>query len=114
MIAYLALALELTSNPIALAGYIGLGVYATTTWRAFKYAVLWGLAVQIFALALGRISFLDLEGLIAQTILRLIGALVVTMGVFYLYRFMRRGKGGGGTPGTPGPPRKRPQLRRVK
>ena len=94
MIAYLTLALELTSNPIALAGYIGLGVYATTTWRAFKYAVLWGLAVQIFALALGRVSFLDLEGLIAQTILRLIGALIVTMGVFYLYRFMRRGRDG--------------------
>ena len=80
MLAYLTLALELTSNPIALAGYIGLGVYATTTWRAFKYAVLWGLAVQIFAVALGRVSFLDLEGLIAQTCLRLIGALIVTMG----------------------------------
>ena len=91
MLAYLTLALELTSNPIALAGCIGLGVYATTNWRAFKYAVLWGLAVQIFAVALGRVSFLDLEGLIAQTCLRLTGALIVTMGVFYLYRFMRRG-----------------------
>lgn len=112
MFAYLTLALELTSNPIALAGYIGLGVYATTTWRAFKYAVLCGLAVQIFAVALGRVSFLDLEGLIAQTCLLLIGALIVTMGVFYLYRFMRRGTGGGA--GTRQPPRKPPHLRRVK
>ena len=114
MLAYLTLALELTSNPIALAGYIGLGVHATTTWRAFKYAVLWGLAAQIFAVALGRVSFLDLEGLIAQTCLRLIGALIVTMGVFYLYRFMRRGTVGGGGAGARQPPRKPPYLRRVK
>lgn len=114
MLAYLTLALELTSNPIALAGYIGLGVYATTSWRAFKYAVLWGLAVQIFALALGRVSFLDLEGLVAQTCLRLLGALIVTMGVFYLYRFMRRGGPGGGDTGVPPSRRKPPHLRQVK
>lgn len=116
MLSYLNLALELTASPIALAGYIGLGVYATTPWRAFKYAFLWGLAVQIFALALGRVSFLDLQGLIEQTALRLIGALIVTMGVYYLYRFMRRNSGGKG-PGNSVPPkqdRKPPHLRRVK
>lgn len=116
MLSYLNLALELTASPIALAGYIGLGVYATTTWRAIKYAILWGLAVQIFALALGKVSFLDLEGLVAQTVLRLIGALIVTMGVYYLYRFMR-GRSGGKGPHNDGPPkreRKPPPLRRVK
>jgi hypothetical protein len=116
MLSYLNLALELTASPIALAGYIGLGVYATTPWRAFKYAFLWGLAVQIFALALGRVSFLDLQGLVTQTCLRLVGALIVTMGVFYLYRLMRRRSGGNG-PHDSGPPkqdRKPPHLRRVK
>jgi hypothetical protein len=116
MLAYLNLALELTASPIALAGYIGLGVYATTTWRAIKYAFLWGLAVQIFALALGKVSFLDLQGLVVQTALRLIGALIVTMAVYYLYRFMRRKSGGKG-PRDSGPPpedRKPPHLRRVK
>ena len=116
MLVYLTLALELTANPIALAGYIGLGVYALTTLRAFKYAVLWGLAVQIFALALGRVSFLDLEGLITQTFLRLLGAVIVTMVVFYLYRFMRQGRDGpgGGKAGTMPPRRRPPHLRRIK
>ena len=114
MVEILNLALALTASPFALAGYIALGVYATTTWRAFKYAILWGLTIQIFALALGRVSFLDLEGLAIQTVLRLFGALIVTMGVFYLYRALR---GGGGAPGAGGPPgekRQAPHLRRVK
>jgi putative Mn2+ efflux pump MntP len=116
MLSYLNLALELTASPVALAGYIGLGVYATSTWRAIKYALLWGLAVQIFALALGKVSFLDMQGLVAQTALRLIGALIVTMGVYYLYRFMR-GRSGGKGPQDGGPPsqeRKPPHLRRVR
>lgn len=114
MLSYLNLALELTASPVALAGYIGLGVYATTTWRAIKYAFLWGLAVQIFALALGRVSFLDLQGLVAQTALRLVGALIVTMGVYYLYRFMRRNSKGPRDGGPPPRDRKPPHLRRVK
>lgn len=120
MLEILTLALDLTSSPVALFGYIGLGVYATTPWRAFKYAVLWGFAIQIFALSLGRADFFDLQGLAVQTGLRLIGALIVTMGVFYLYRVLRGRTGGSGRGGSgpadngPAPRRKPPHLRRVK
>jgi hypothetical protein len=57
-----------------------------------------------------------MQGLVAQTALRLIGALIVTMGVYYLYRFMR-GRSGGKGPQDGGPPsqeRKPPHLRRVR
>ena len=120
MLEILTLALDLTSSPFVLFGYIGLGVYATTPWRAFKYAVMWGLAIQIFALSLARADFFDLQGLAVQTGLRLVGALIVTMGVFYLYRTMRGRVGGGGRGGSgpagdePAPRRKTPHLRRVK
>lgn len=120
MLEIFTLALDLTSSPFALIGYIGLGVYATTPWRAFKYAVMWGLAIQIFALSLGRADFFDLQGLAVQTGLRLVGALIVTMGVFYLYRIMRGRSGGGGHDGSgpadggPAPRRRPPNLRRVK
>lgn len=119
MVDILVYALDLTANPFALAGYIGLGVYATNTWRAFKYAVLWGLAIQIFVVALGKADILNLQGLAIQTGLRLVGALIVTMGVYYLYRAMRRGDGGSGNGGpSGGGPKKAPpkakHLRRVK
>jgi hypothetical protein len=122
MIEFLVLAINLAANPFALVGYIGLGVYATSTWRAFKYALLWGLMIQIFALALGKALFDDMQGLAIQTVLRLVGALIITMGVYYLHRAMSR-KGGRGSsgPGTgngsdnSGASRKKPpHLRRVK
>lgn len=116
MLELLSAALSLTANPFALAGYIGLGVYAATTWRAFKYAVLWGLTIQIFVLAMGRSDILDLEGLAIQTALRLVGAIIVTMGVHYLYRAMRGGgaKPPGSSNSEPPARRKPPHLRRVK
>lgn len=116
MLDFLALALSQNTNPFALAGYIGLGVYATTTWRAFKYGVLWGLTIQIFVLALGKTSILDWEGLALETVLRLAGALVITMAVHYLYRMMQRGGGSGGGGPDKGTPvkRKPPHLREVK
>lgn len=120
MVEFLVLAISLTANPFALAGYIGLGVFATSSWRAFKYAILWGLTIQIFSLALGKSSFLDLEDMALRTVLRLVGAVIVTMGVYYMYRFMR-GRGGQGPSGPsdrvdsdPDKPRKAPHLRRVK
>lgn len=117
MVEILLYTLDLAANPFAAVGYIALGVYATSTWRAFKYAILWGLTIQIFALALGKTDFLNLQGLAIQTALRLLGALVVTMGVYYLYRLMRRGDGGSSSGGGNGP-RKEParpsHLRRVK
>jgi hypothetical protein len=119
MLEILTAALGLTANPFALAGYIGLGVYATTTWRAFKYAVLWGLTIQIFVLALGRSDILDWQGLGIETALRLVGAIIVTMGIHYLYRAMRGGGAGlagpaGGDDGGAAPKRKPPHLRQVK
>ncbi|MBO6781940.1 MAG: hypothetical protein JJ899_01485 [Alphaproteobacteria bacterium] len=115
MVEILTLALALTASPFALVGYIALGVYATTTWRAFKYAIMWGLTIQIFSLALGNTSFLDLGDLAVKTGVRLVGALVVTMGVFYLYRALRGGRGSGPGPDqTPREDRKTPHLRRVK
>lgn len=122
MVEFLVLAVSLAVNPFALFGYIGLGVYATSTWRAFKYAFLWGVMTQIFSLALGKAHFDGLEGLAIQTVLRLVGALIITMGVYYLYRAMNR-KGGRGASGpdsnggggSSGAHRKKPpHLRRVK
>ena len=90
MIEFLVLILSLAANPFAMVGYIGLGVYATTTWRALKYAFLWGVMIQIFSLALGKSQFDDLQGLVVQTAVRLIGALIITTCVYYLYRAMNR------------------------
>jgi len=117
MVEILSYTLDLTANPFAAAGYIALGVYAANTWRAFKYAVLWGLTIQIFVVALGKTDFLNLQGLAIQSTLRLFGALVVTMGVYYLYRTMRRGDGGSGFGGggkLDKAPRRPSHLRRVK
>jgi hypothetical protein len=116
MLDFLALALSQNTNPFALAGYIGLGVYATSTWRAFKYGLLWGLTIQIFVLALGKTDILDWAGLALETALRLAGALIITMAVHYLYRMMRRGGGSGGSGPDKGPTikRKPPHLRQVK
>ncbi len=119
MVEILLYTLDLAANPFAAVGYIALGVYATSTWRAFKYAVLWGLTIQIFVVALGKTDILNLQGLAIQTVLRLVGALVVTMGVYYLYRFMRRCDGGSGKSGTGGngtrkAPERPSHLRRVK
>ena len=120
MIEFLVLAISLAANPFALVGDIGLGVYATSTWRAFKYALLWGVMIQIFALALGKAQFDDLQELAIQTLLRLVGALIITMGVYYLHRVinLKGGRGASG-PGTGKDSNKTnrknpPNLRRVK
>src|SRR3546814_1879434 len=120
MLELVRLAVSLAANPFALAGYIGLGVYATSMFRAARYALLWGLAVQLFTLALGETSILDVEAVAVQTGLRLLGALLITLAVHSLYRLLReggsgppsRGPGGGGGPGSAG--RRRTHLRQVK
>ena len=86
----LTAALGLAASPIALVGYIGLGVYAARLWQAVKFGLLWGLALQLFAVALGRISILDLQAVALTTALRLLGAVLITVGVFYLARALRR------------------------
>ena len=83
-------ALGLAASPIALVGYIGLGVYAARLWLAIKFGILWGLALQLFAVALGRISILDPQAIALTTALRLLGAVLITVGVFYLARVVRR------------------------
>ncbi len=83
-------ALGLAASPIALVGYIGLGVYAARLWLAIKFGILWGLALQLLAVALGRISILDPQAIALTTALRLLGAVLITVGVFYLARAVRR------------------------
>lgn len=115
----LTAALRLASNPFALAGYILLGVYSQTLWQALKYGFLWGAAIFIFSVALGASQLSDMQSLAIRFGLTLAGALIVTVGVFYLYRALRRRQGpGGGSGGGRGrgngagrPP---PRLRRVK
>jgi len=104
-------AIELAANPFALAGYILLGVYSQSLWQALKYGFLWGVAMVVFTIALGGAALTELEPLVVRFVLQLIGALIITVGVFYLYRALRRPKGGGGGNGTRRPP---PHLRRVK
>ncbi len=88
-------AIDLAAHPVALVGYIGLGVYAGRLWHAIKYGFLWGATLQLFAVALGRISILDVNTLASTTILRLLGAVLITVGVFYLARALSRPRPGG-------------------
>jgi hypothetical protein len=82
-------ALQIVSHPLALAGFIALGVVATSVWRAAKYGLMWGLAVQLFDISLGRTGF-ALEPILFETILRLTGAVIVTVGIHALARWLRR------------------------
>ena len=109
-------AIDLAANPFALVGYIGLGVYSQTLWRAVKYGFLWGVAIFIFSLALGGPQPLQFDLLALSFALRLVGAIIITVGVFYLYRMLRRGPGASsGGPGRSNGSRKPPpKLRRVK
>ncbi len=83
-------AISLAASPIALVGYIGLGVYAARLGQAIKYGFLWGAALQLFAVALDRIPVLDVRLVATTTGLRLLGAVVITVAIFYLARALRR------------------------
>lgn len=83
-------AVGLAASPIALVGYIGLGVYAARLGQAVKFAFLWGAALQLFAVALGRIPVLDVRLVATTTGLRLLGAVLITVAIFYLARALRR------------------------
>ena len=85
----LSTAVALAANPFALIGYIGCGLAATTVWKALRYGVLWGLAVQVFVVSVGNAPLFD-AGLPFQTALRLLGAIIITVGVHYLARALRR------------------------
>ncbi len=86
----IAAALGQAATPFALIGYLGLGVFATRVSQAIKLGFLWGLAIQIFAIALGRASLFHVETLAVNTALTLFGAVLITVGVFYLARLLRR------------------------
>jgi len=88
-------AIELAANPFALVGYILLGVYSQTLWQALKYGFLWGVAIFIFIIALSGSQLLDFSALAVRFGLHLVGAIIITVAVFYLYRVLRRGSGGG-------------------
>ncbi len=90
MIALLAAAIQLAANPLALVGYIGLGVYAQRIWQAIKFGLLWGLALQLFAVASGRENILDFDRLAATTALRLAGAVILTLAAYTIARLLRR------------------------
>ncbi len=109
-------AIELAANPFAMVGYILLGVYSQTLWQALKYGFLWGVAIFIFIIALGGSQLPDLNAMAVRFGLHLMGAIIITVGVFYLYRMLRRGKGGRGAgPGRGnGADKRPPHLRRVK
>ena len=111
------LAIELASNPFALVGYIALGVYSQTLWQALKYGVLWGVAIFIFIVALSGSQLSAIDVMALRFGLHLLGAIIVTVGVFYLYRVVRGGRGGGrgtGSGRTNGSQKPPPRLRRVK
>ena len=117
MLELITAAIELAANPFALAGYLLLGVYSQTLWQALKYGFLWGVAIFIFIVALGGAQILDFEVLAMRFALHLLGAVIVTVGVFYLYRLLRGGKGGGRGAGRGrgnGSQKPPPRLRRVK
>lgn len=109
-------AIELAANPFAMAGYILLGVYSQTLWQALKYGFLWGVAIFIFRIALGKALLTDMAVVAERFGLSLLGAIIITVGVFYLYRWMR-GRGGGSGAGrgrTNGSQKPPPRMRRVK
>jgi len=110
MMAFLGWTFELAREPFALAGYIALGAVAQSIPAAARTGAYWGLAIHLFAVALGQIDILAVERLGILTLARLLGAVVVTVGVHLLARWLRRR--GGGPPR--GPTRRGPALRRVK
>ncbi len=117
MLELITAAIEVAANPFALVGYIGLGVYSQTLWQALKYGLLWGLAIFIFRIALSGSQLTAFDELAVRFGLHLVGALIITVGVFYLYRLLRGGKGGGRGAGrgrTNGSRKPPPRLRRVK
>ncbi len=112
-------AIELAANPFALVGYILLGVYSQRLWQSLKYGFLWGVAIFIFKIALSGSPLADMNALMVRFGLHLLGAVIITVVVFYLYRMLRRGSGGGSRGGggkgrSNGADKRPPHLRRVK
>ena len=126
MIELFVAAIGFAAQPIALVGYIVLGVYARTFLHAIGYAAAWALAMQLFVTVTGGRGLGDPVHLAVQFGLRAVGAIVLTLGIYLLYRALRggsgsgsggRGSGGRGSGGSgndAAPPKRPSHLRRIK
>lgn len=113
MIDLAAAAMDLAAQPVALVGCIVLGVLARTAIHAIAYAAGWALAMQLFV-TVTSIGLADPGSLVVQSGLRVVGAAILTLAVYLLYRALRRtgpGSGGRGGGRSARPPA---HLRRVK
>ena len=109
------LALSLVAEPVTLIGCLLIGVGARSYGLVLRFAPLWALALQLFAVALGRWSLLDPEGLAIATVLRVLAVLALTLAIHALARRILRHRGSGDKGGPkPGNRRGPPPLRRVK
>lgn len=110
-------AIALAAQPVALVGYIVLGVWARNIWQAAGYAAGWAVAMQLFVTLTGG-SFAGPTLFAGQLALRLIGAVVLTLAIYLLYRVLRGGGAqrgpGGGSGGGSGKSKRPGHLRRVK
>ncbi len=82
-------ALQIVSHPLALVGFIALGVVATGGLKAARYGALWGAAVQLFDMALHPTS-LTPASILVETGLRVAGGVIISVGVYYLARWLGR------------------------
>ena len=118
MIEILVAAIALAAQPVALVGYIMLGVWARSWLHAVGFAVAWALAMQLFVIVTG--SFADPLAVAIQFGLRAAGAVVLTLAIYLLYRVLRGGGGagpgrrGGGGGGDDRQQQRPTHLRRVK
>ena len=94
MLDILTAAISLATNPVALIGYVVLGVVAQRPLQALKYAVWWGLAMQVFAVAARSVDLFDLQAVALTAILRVTGAILITLGVYFLARALHVGRRG--------------------
>lgn len=112
-------AITLAGHPVALVGYIALGVWARSALHAIGYALAWAAAMQLFV-TVTEPGMADPAAIAVRLGLRAAGSAVLTLGIFLLYRALRGGsggrpRGGQGGRGNGAPPRRRSShLRRVK
>ncbi|MGE0255320.1 MAG: hypothetical protein AB7N54_05780 [Alphaproteobacteria bacterium] len=108
------LALGLVAEPVTLVGCLLIGVGARSFGLVLRFAALWGVALQLFSVALGRWSLLEPEGLAIATVLRVVAVVALALAIHALARRVLRNRDGGGTRPGNGDRRKPPPLRRVK
>ncbi|MBM3559939.1 MAG: hypothetical protein FJX53_08720, partial [Alphaproteobacteria bacterium] len=93
-----ALALGLVAEPVTLIGCLLIGAGARSYGLVLRFATLWGLALQLFAVALGRWSLLEPEMLAIATGLRIVAVVALSLGIHALARRILRDRPGGRRP----------------